>query len=80
MLIQARIEDLIKEAGTDFNLLLSHRAELMSVYAAANVDLTLTGHAHGGRFVCHSSMDSLPLLKVFFLNIPAGSIVKTMPT
>ncbi|GEN50381.1 metallophosphoesterase [Alkalibacterium pelagium] len=49
LLIQARIEGLIEEAGTDFNLLLSHRAELMSVYAAADVDLALTGHAHGGQ-------------------------------
>ncbi|GAB2319718.1 metallophosphoesterase [Alkalibacterium sp. s-m-22] len=49
LLIQERIEDLIEEAGTEFNLLLSHRAELMSVYAAADVDLALTGHAHGGQ-------------------------------
>lgn len=49
LLIQQRIEQLMEESGTDFNLLLSHRAELMSVYAGAGVDLALTGHAHGGQ-------------------------------
>ena len=28
----------------------SHRPELFDVYAAAGVDLSLTGHAHGGQF------------------------------
>ena len=33
-----------------FNLLLSHRPELFEVYADFDVDLVLTGHAHGGQF------------------------------
>ncbi len=38
------------EAGTgDYLLLLSHRPELLEVYAAHGVDLVLTGHAHGGQ-------------------------------
>ena len=36
--------------GTAFTLLLSHRPELLEVYAAHGVDLVLSGHAHGGQF------------------------------
>ena len=37
-------------ASENFNLLLSHRPELLGVYADFNVDLVLSGHAHGGQF------------------------------
>lgn len=37
-----------KEDG--FTVLLSHRPELFEVYTEANVDLVLSGHAHGGQF------------------------------
>ncbi|MEM5011371.1 metallophosphoesterase [Niallia taxi] len=33
----------------DFVVLLSHRPELYSVYAEHNIDLVLSGHAHGGQ-------------------------------
>ncbi|MCF0234916.1 MAG: metallophosphoesterase [Thermoguttaceae bacterium] len=33
-----------------FVLLLSHRPELIDLYAARGVDLALAGHAHGGQF------------------------------
>lgn len=33
-----------------FTVLLSHRPELFEVYSERNVDLVLTGHAHGGQF------------------------------
>lgn len=33
-----------------FNLLLSHRPELFDSYASYNIDLALSGHAHGGQF------------------------------
>jgi predicted MPP superfamily phosphohydrolase len=32
-----------------FHLVLSHRPEKLIAYAAAGVDLALTGHAHGGQ-------------------------------
>lgn len=35
--------------SSKFNLLLSHRPEIMAVYAKSKVDLVLTGHAHGGQ-------------------------------
>ena len=34
----------------DFSLLLSHRPELFDVYVEEEVDVVLTGHAHGGQF------------------------------
>ena len=37
--------------GTDgYTVLLSHRPEMFDVYVKNNVDLVLTGHAHGGQF------------------------------
>lgn len=33
-----------------FRLLLSHRPEYMNMYAQHNMDLVLSGHAHGGQF------------------------------
>ena len=33
-----------------FNLLLSHRPELFDLYQEENIDLVLTGHAHGGQW------------------------------
>lgn len=37
--------------GTEgYTVLLSHRPEMFDVYVKNNVDLVLTGHAHGGQF------------------------------
>ena len=35
--------------NSGFTVLLSHRPELMSVYTKHNINLALTGHAHGGQ-------------------------------
>ncbi len=44
-------EQLRELAGTDgFTVLLSHRPEYFWRYAEAQIDLTLSGHAHGGQF------------------------------
>jgi len=37
------------ESSSDFNLLLSHRAELFDLYEESGMDLVFTGHAHGGQ-------------------------------
>ncbi|OES46571.1 metallophosphoesterase [Domibacillus iocasae] len=37
------------ESTEQYTILLSHRPELFSLYADANMDLTFTGHAHGGQ-------------------------------
>lgn len=49
LLIEQTIEELLMESGADYTILMSHRAELLSVYAQTSVDLTVTGHAHGGQ-------------------------------
>lgn len=49
---EAVLTDLLSETGdADLNILLAHRPELFAVYTDEfRVDLTLTGHAHGGQF------------------------------
>ena len=36
--------------GDGFTILLSHRPELFDTYTDHDVDLVLSGHAHGGQF------------------------------
>lgn len=36
--------------NTSYTLLLAHRPELMDIYVTGDVDLVLSGHAHGGQF------------------------------
>lgn len=44
-------EEIRALAGTDgFTVMLSHRPEHFDRYAAAGIDLTFSGHAHGGQF------------------------------
>ena len=38
------------DGDNGFAILLSHRPELMEVYADYEIDLVLSGHAHGGQF------------------------------
>ena len=40
----------LTENRTGFTLLLSHRPDFFAEYAKNRIDLTLTGHAHGGQF------------------------------
>lgn len=47
--MEQKLSTLMPEENT-FTVLLSHRPELFEVYAEAGVDLTLSGHAHGGQF------------------------------
>ena len=44
------LKDIKKEVNNNFTILLSHRPELLSAYFDRNIDLVLTGHAHGGQF------------------------------
>lgn len=49
----SRIDTAIKNTDYDdtlFTILLSHRPELFDVYVDNNIDLVLSGHAHGGQF------------------------------
>lgn len=42
--------DSLTQTAEPFTLLLSHRPELLEVYAQQEIDLVLSGHAHGGQF------------------------------
>jgi uncharacterized protein len=44
------MERALEQSSEDsFKILLSHRPELLSIYAEYNIDLIFTGHAHGGQ-------------------------------
>lgn len=51
------------------NILLSHRPELLSLYAQFNMDIVLSGHAHGGQFRFPFVGDWLHQIKVSFRSI-----------
>ena len=46
------IQEFLNEVDTEnnFTIMLAHRPEYFEVYANYNIDLVLTGHAHGGQF------------------------------
>lgn len=49
--IEAMIENVYKDIDKDkFTILLSHRPEHFELYCKYDVDLVLSGHAHGGQF------------------------------
>ena len=47
--MQSKLQE-ISDAENEFTILLSHRPELFEIYADNNMDLILSGHAHGGQF------------------------------
>lgn len=47
--MDANLEEISANAS-EYTLLLSHRPELFEVYVANDMDLVLSGHAHGGQF------------------------------
>lgn len=47
--MQSKLQE-ISDVENEFTILLSHRPELFEVYADNNMDLVLSGHAHGGQF------------------------------
>ena len=48
-LLESKLDELISDEN-GYTILLSHRPELFQAYARSNVDLVLSGHAHGGQF------------------------------
>ncbi len=49
ILFARKLEELAANKGDDFSVLLSHRPELIDIYANCGFDLAFTGHAHGGQ-------------------------------
>lgn len=78
LLFAKKLDHLIASVGpTDFTILLSHRPELMHIYAIRPINLVLAGHAHGGQF-------RLPFLggvfspnQGFFPDFSAGKYTKS---
>ncbi|MBQ8001789.1 MAG: metallophosphoesterase [Ruminococcus sp.] len=48
--VDSTLKEITPEDESEFTLLLSHRPELFDVYEDNNIDLVLSGHAHGGQF------------------------------
>lgn len=49
IIMQSKLKELIN-TDDSYMILLSHRPELFNVYVASEVNLVLSGHAHGGQF------------------------------
>lgn len=47
-IVRRELTPLVPDNGA-FTLLLSHRPEMLEVYAELGIDIALTGHAHGGQ-------------------------------
>ncbi len=47
--MKSKLQELKNDEST-YTILLSHRPELFDVYAESNIDVILSGHAHGGQF------------------------------
>ena len=56
-----------------FQILLSHRPELFSTYSQYDIDLSFTGHAHGGQFRIPSLGGLLAPNQGFFPKYTSGS-------
>ncbi len=44
-----KLKEIAEKRGENFGILLSHRPELIDIYADCGFDLVFTGHAHGGQ-------------------------------
>ncbi|MGP4108544.1 metallophosphoesterase [Virgibacillus sp. L01] len=62
--------------SAEFSILLSHRPEMFSVYQNHNIDLTFSGHAHGGQFRLPFIGGVIAPDQGLFPNYTAGKYVK----
>lgn len=47
--IESKLNELIDQSNDDLTILLSHRPELIDIYAKCGIDIVFSGHAHGGQ-------------------------------
>jgi hypothetical protein len=47
--IESKLNELIDQSNDDLTILLSHRPELIDIYAKYGIDIVFSGHAHGGQ-------------------------------
>lgn len=64
----------------EFTILLSHRPELFESYVDGNIDLVLSGHAHGGQFRLPFVGGVLVPNQGFFPKYDAGLFTEGMTT
>lgn len=48
--LETKLNEITNQPNDEFAILLSHRPELIDVYAKCGIDLAFSGHAHGGQF------------------------------
>lgn len=47
--IEVKLNELIDQSNDDLTILLSHRPELIDIYAKCGINIVFSGHAHGGQ-------------------------------
>lgn len=71
LILQESLKSLTDE--DKFQILLCHRPELFSIYVKNNIDLSFTGHAHGGQFRIPSLGGLVAPNQGFFPKYTSGS-------
>lgn len=70
------LDNLITMRPSNFTILLSHRPELVSIYAEKQIDLVFSGHAHGGQFRIPFVGGVVAPNQGFFPEYTSGVVVK----
>lgn len=80
ILFTQKLKELAENRGESFGILLSHRPELIDIYAECGFDLAFTGHAHGGQIRLPFVGGVLTPNQGFFPEYDAGEFKKNNTT